>query len=269
MRIIGVMISFTIFLLASCSNDTPAITKIDSSEEEIDQNPELVEKEVESKNESKVKTTIEFYLPEETVVINLDGVSILKQYLSNVDNKRYVINKMLLTPLEIPEYESLYLLQFSCENNACSYLLLDQKDEGRSYLVADLAKFRSAIPSQDGNKLVLVFTRSDDGLTTNKVVPLDINDWETLKLEPFVSDDPDKEAKRRIGDSEDVEIKEELVFTDYRWPISLVKWKDNETLVVTVPDIEKPNKKSLKEWSESEKYTREIELKIDSKEFLQ
>ncbi|MDC3416560.1 hypothetical protein [Aquibacillus salsiterrae] len=170
------------FLLAACSNETPAITKVESDETNKEQSPVLIEKEKESKSDEEVERSIEFNLPKEQVLINLDQVTILKQYLAGITNKRFEINQMQLS--QVLDFESLYLLRFSCRQDTCSYLLLDQDGDGRSFLLEDLTKLDKIQTSSDKEKLLFTFNRVEDEIEnpSTKLLVMDLASWKPVPL---------------------------------------------------------------------------------------
>ncbi|MDL4842174.1 hypothetical protein [Aquibacillus rhizosphaerae] len=232
-----------IFFLVACSEESPTITKIDSSENNINQKPALIENELEENNDEEKELLLEFKLPNEIVTINLERVGILKNYLDGVENSQIEINNMNLLPLEIPN-ETLYLLEFSCQNNTCSYLLLDQgNDDGRSLLIADLAKYQQLIPSPDNDKLLFVFSRNSDlaDYEKNRTIIIDMNEFISI----HITNPNDKR------------------FFEYQWPFEHITWKDNTTVTITIPEVLEPDSSLLNAWLQSERETKTHTIKLD------
>ncbi|WP_138415148.1 hypothetical protein [Aquibacillus sediminis] len=233
--------------LIACSNDeqAPTIEKDDVQTEESDPKPSIVEKPKQNETDKPVKTVLEFKLPNEVVSIHLDGVPILQQYLSSVENRQQAADKMTLTPLNVPEKDDLYLLEFSCIENKCSYLLLDREQDGRSFLIADLAKFANMHVSPNQEKLLFIFNRNpfqkdNNDIVTSKIAVMDLKKWESTP----------------------VATTNHLVIRDYMWPIQNSKWLDNQTISIDIPALEGPTNETLEQWFKSNKETKTIKLNI-------
>ncbi|WP_226034547.1 hypothetical protein [Aquibacillus saliphilus] len=236
------------FFLFACSSDvSPAITKKDVVSEEANPKPELVENEIKENNEEKVQMVLEFNLPNEQVTINLDGIEILNEYLTGASNRQEQIDKMILTPVKLPEYDTLYLLQFSCYNDNCSYLLLDQKDEGRSFLLADLSKILKFAISDDNNKLLMVFRRiNEEGnliLQKDNLLVIDLDSWETLSVSTN---------------------SQEKFANNYKVPIMDANWNQDHSITISTPRLKTPTEENLIKWYESiDKTTKNQKLFIE------
>ncbi|MCT2534346.1 hypothetical protein NC661_09830 [Aquibacillus koreensis] len=238
------VIIILLFVLTACSKGSPTITKVESDEQTTTQKIALIENELEDdEDEENKELLLEFQIPNEKVTINLEHIGILKSYLVGVENPKQEIRKMRLRPLNIPNHETLYLLQFSCFENSCSYLLLDQTEDGRSYLLADLATFEKVLPSPDYSKLLFVFNKkvADTSVVKHKVV--------TIDLEEFVPIHPTQHKE---------------ISSNYQWHIASIDWNDSSTLSVSLPNIDSPDSSELIKWMESERDTKDISISFEN-----
>ncbi|WP_106497811.1 hypothetical protein [Lentibacillus sp. Marseille-P4043] len=232
-----VFICFT--LLSACSKNGSAIIKKDSPPTDPNENPELIEEE----NEDEVSEFIEFALPNEEVMINLEMVPILNSYLEATADREKAIKNMNMLQIQA-ENSEMYLLEFSCHNDFCSYLLLDQSKDNQAILVADLAKSIQSKLSPDKSKLFLQFNRATKlPLPLTDIVVIDLEQWKPLQL-------TNKTDDRQV--------------LDYNWPIITAEWMDNQKIRASLPDIAEPVSDIIQEWQQSGKKTTTIELDISS-----
>ncbi|WP_052345783.1 hypothetical protein [Paucisalibacillus sp. EB02] len=208
----GVLFFIVCFLVA-CSNSEPAIVKVNTPPEEVAKEPELIE---ELTDNEEVDEFIEFKLADEVLRVNLKQIPILSAYLHAAKDRQAVIEKMDIQQIVNKEENNIYLLEFSCLDGQCSYLLLDESSENTGLLVADLALFDHVVLSPEETKLFLKFNREPTHeLPLSNVVVIDLENWEVLPLE--------NEA-----------IVNNLF--DYHWPILSVNWIDEGTLSISIPD---------------------------------
>ncbi|WP_053074926.1 hypothetical protein [Ornithinibacillus californiensis] len=208
---LGYMLFFMLFLVA-CSNDEPAIVKVDTPPEETAEVPELIE---EVSEDEVVDEFIEFTLENEVVRVNLKQVPILNAYLQGVKNPQNVIQQMDIQKLFQQEDNDIYLLEFSCDNT-CSYLLLDQSSENTGILLADLSTFEQFILSPNETRVLVKFNReSAQDYPLSTIIVIDLKEWAVLSLEndAIVSN-----------------------MFDFNWPIIAANWIDEETISISVPE---------------------------------
>ncbi|QKY68882.1 hypothetical protein [Lentibacillus sp. CBA3610] len=229
-----------LFLLTACTEE-PVITKSDSPPEDPDREPEIIEEENDDNEE--VEEFIEFALPEEEIMINLKLVPILDSYLQAAQNKQQAIEQMTLIPIHAAD-KTLYLLEFSCQEALCSYLLLDQTEENRAYLMADLAKLTQKTMAPDNTKMLFHFDRKHSSQPPlSDIVVMDLEQWEHVTLHNQTENE---------------------VMLDYTWPILTVEWNEDISLTATVPDIIEPSPDYLNQWENTEKPTTEIEFTLNT-----
>src|SRR5690625_7487375 len=130
------IISFFALLIA-CSQEEPVILKKETNTTD-EYHPALIEEEQEDEND----TLIEFTFTEEQVMINLKNIPIFNEYLQATNDKEKAIRNMELIPIEKSD---IFLLEFSCANEHCSYLLLHPDTNNQAFLVADLAQYSQAL----------------------------------------------------------------------------------------------------------------------------
>ncbi|MFB4169522.1 hypothetical protein [Virgibacillus sp. JSM 102003] len=228
-----------LLLLAACSEE-PVIVQKDTKLVDPNQDPEFVE---EQNEDEEVDQYIEFALPEEEVMINLEMVPILDAYLQATQSRQQALEKMNMFRISATD-KNLYLLEFSCHDELCSYLLLDQTMDNQAYLVADLAKYIQAKVSPENTKILLRFNRN---LKTpspySNIAVIDLEEWELL---PLVNETNDKDL------------------LNYKWPILAANWVDDDTISVFHPDITEPSPENIKKWQESERPTVSTNLTLNA-----
>lgn len=209
-----------IVLIVSCTDNMESdIEHVIPDPENTKSEPELIKEET----EDDVEEYIEFFLDDEQVTINLRAMPILNNYLQGTSNRRKTIEEMELTRIYSDE-ESIYLLEFSCNNALCSYIVLNQNRENPSFLVADLARMLEIKVSPDKSKLLFLFERDTGPSQALKdIVVIDIEDWSQLPL---------------VNETTDEQI------LNYKWPLKEVEWLDDETISVIRPDSIEPENPS-------------------------
>ncbi|WP_090869448.1 hypothetical protein [Oceanobacillus limi] len=229
---------FTFVLLSSCSSDEPVLVKKKTTLPHSQENPELIEQ----KNEDEeVNEFIEFTLDDEVVMLNLNLVPILNQYLHAVSDRNKKIEEMNIQRIHQKVTNSIYLLEFSCHNSLCSYLLFDQNKDNTGHLVADLANLIHAKLSPDHSKLLLQFNRESNlPLPVTHLVVLNLEEWQPVKLE---------------NEHTDTQL------LHYKWPILGLDWVNNETISVVIPDIIEPTPEMINNWQNELEITTTILLK--------
>jgi hypothetical protein len=203
-----------IILLTACSKSQPAIVKVDTPTNDLTSEPELIE---EVTDNEKVDEFIEFPLDDEVVRVNLKQIPILRAYLQASKDPKSVIEKMKIERLYSKENNDIYLLEFSCTDMGCSYLLLDESTENTGFLLADLASYETSLISPDESRLLVKFTRNREAeLPLSDVVVIDLINWQSLSLK-----------------SEEINYS----VLDFSWPISAVTWIDDDTVSLSVPEM--------------------------------
>jgi hypothetical protein len=204
---------FLFLILSACSKSEPAIVKVDPPSEVVTKEPELVE---EVSDNEEVDEYIEFKLDDEVLRLNLKQIPILNAYLHAARDRQAIIEKMDIHRIIDKEENDIYLLEFSCQDNECSYLLLNQNIQNAGFLVADFATFENFILSPEESKLLLKFNReSNQDYPLSNIVVIDLEKWEILGLK-----------NNTITNN----------LFDYNWPIFSANWVDEETIAIAVPD---------------------------------
>src|SRR5690625_92551 len=236
-RILFVSLLFVTLLSIGCSQEDPVMIKQETNETEPSHKPEFVE---EKNEDNETHAFIEFSLPEEQVKLNLKMIPILNQYLQTVQDRDQTIKEMNLIPVH-PDYDTLYLLEFSCYDQSCSYILIDQSKDNRSHLIADLSQYIQIQFSPNMKKLFLQFNRvKDDTMSLGHIVVVDLQDWELLK--PVEQSPP---------------------ILHYEHALLEVDWEDDERIAVVVPDFSKLAEASTESWNEADNPTESVILKFD------
>ncbi|UFU00853.1 hypothetical protein KO561_07950 [Radiobacillus kanasensis] len=244
-RFIVFVFIFFIVLLTACSSDKEeaAVTKETIATGSTVNEEPVLEERTENSDEEK-KMYLEFTIPNEQVTINLDYVPILDQYLQGLEDKQQAIQQMELMKMEVPEMQPYYLLEFSCYENRCSYMLLDQSEEGRSFLLTDMAKFKQSSISPEKTMMMLLFERQESKkekqISTHKVMVFDLQEWKPVPIE-----------------SEDYPL-------DYTLPIQQASWVDNERIKLSLADFTQLENPSTEGWFQSEKPVKQIEINLNN-----
>lgn len=227
---------FSVILLCiGCSNNEPVMTKLENQQSEPTENPELVE---ENGEENETNEFIDFFLPEERVSINLKMVPILEQYLYAVQDRERAVNNMNLFPIHT-ENNTLYLLEFSCKNESCSYILIDQSKDNPAYLVADLANFIQFEFSPNMEKIFFKFNRKTDfPISLTHIIIIDLNTWTKLQPHPASS-------------------------LNFSRPILDVSWVDDENISLVLPLISELTQENIQEWDRLNNPTETIILQLE------
>ncbi len=244
-KLLKFIIPIILFIITGCSsNDNPAIVKEEITGDKEKKSVTLVEETREEDPESK-QMKIEFTLETEQLIIDLNQTPILKSYLSQINNKKKVIEQMTINKLDIATSKSLYILAFAESEGMHSYLLLDPDGEGRSYLLTDQANFLEIKQSPDGSKLLFNFERATEDQTwkTNKLIIMDLKKWQSISL---------------INNDETVN----LSVGEFKWPIFAFSWADDATVLLTLPLIEEPTTEELAQWFNSEQLTQQIPFSL-------
>ncbi|HLS61025.1 MAG TPA: hypothetical protein VK044_07845 [Virgibacillus sp.] len=230
-------ILFFAFFIA-CSKEEPIIMKKEMKTTDEHQ-PALIEEE----KEDEVDALIEFTFPEEQVIINLKNIPILNEYLQATNDKEKAIRNMDLIPIETEEND-IFLLEFSCENEHCSYLLLHQDTKNQAYLVADLARYSQVLFSPDHNKALLKFDRNADSAESlTDLIVIDIQNWQQIQLLT-----PE-------------EINTQIL--NFQWPITANHWIDNQSISVSVPMFSELDDELISQEKEIENQTTDITFYLD------
>ncbi|MEC5425135.1 hypothetical protein QGM71_16740 [Virgibacillus sp. C22-A2] len=213
-------------VITACQNREPVIEKVDAIPEKPNSEPELVEQ----VKEEEVEEFIEFYLDDEQITINLQAVPILKEYLHTTKDRRKATEQMRFERIYNKE-QSVYLLEFSCSNDKCSYLAFNQTKDNQAHLIADLAKSVDAVISPEATKILFIFERSNKSLPQplTNIVVIDIDNWDIV---PLVNETTNRDI------------------LNFNWPLATVEWKDDDSISVTKPALLEPDDEPHYEWQE-------------------
>lgn len=238
-----IVLFIILIIVSACQTEEPVIVKQDiSSPDDPIKEPELLEKE--NNKDEVVEEFIEFSIPNEKIVVNLTRVPILKEYIHTMDNKEDVISKMNLVPINT-DFGNIYLLEFSCDNELCSYLLFNQNEDNQAFLIADLAKHKYTSLSPDNKKLLFKFNRNTSyPIGLSNLIVVDLENWSIHSLY-------NKEDKS-------------LDVLHYKYPIITAEWVDEQTITIAIPDVtDNTNNESLLDWSKNGSPTVEYTLYLN------
>ncbi|MFC4556919.1 hypothetical protein ACFO3D_01695 [Virgibacillus kekensis] len=230
------MVLGLMLFLVACANEQ-TIMKNESPPKDPQQNPEIVEQE--DKDKEEVNQFIKFTLPDEQLMINLEMVPILNAYLIASPNREQTIREMNMKPVSANEREY-YLLEFSCDNDLCSYLFMNQAaDKSQAYLVADMAKLVETEVSPENNRIMFHFNREQKNLSVpfSDIAVIDLENWEMASIKNETDDN------NRL---------------DFEWQTVTADWADNETITALQPALMEPTPESFKRWQKNGKPTEEV-----------
>ncbi|RLL45164.1 hypothetical protein D8M04_09900 [Oceanobacillus piezotolerans] len=217
-----------LFLFGCSPSNDSVIQKADSEDPPNTKNEstELVEKD---------KTLV---IPafNKNVQINLDDIPILEQYLNGFPNPNDKMEEMNLIPLPINN-ESLYLLEFACSRDLCSYMLINEESISSSFLVTDLAKYKQTILSPNETKMILQFSRNYSKNEEQHHIAL-------VNMETFERIIPEENKKRST--------------LNYTRPFKSIEWLDEQTISITTSSMEEVELKTINEADDVITYTFHI-----------
>lgn len=236
---------FTI-LMSSCSNQQSIIMREDVEPRQDEPSVDLIDHIQESQNEVPDRL-LEFRLDNQLITLNVDRIPILSNYLAQHADLDQVTQGMELIPVMPDQHNTIFLLAFACNNQTCSYLLINtEKDE--SQLLADQAKLVEIIPSPDSEKVIFIFNRNfvDSPRYANKLIVYNLQTWQEHILTETESEN------KHMG------------LHAFRWPILNVEWFNDSEIMVELPDIEQSTITEIQAWFESdERPINELMTSID------
>lgn len=225
-------------LLVACSSDEPVIEKKSSKPDHPEEEPELIE---EVNGDEKV-SFIEFSLLDEQIKINLNMVPILNDYIEASASTEDAIQKMNIERVHDTN-QKLYVLSFSCNDDLCSYILLDRNNGKQAILLADIASLVQITPSPDDSRLLVEFERKTSSpLPLTDIIVIDTEKWEKLKLENETND---------------------MDLLDFTWPLLGAEWSEDDHIRISKPEIDEPTEKHILEWEGSDQPTTDILFLVD------
>ncbi|SEN65757.1 hypothetical protein SAMN04488134_101574 [Amphibacillus marinus] len=228
-----ILIGISLLVLIACSNKQPVIVQ-EELNEHAEESTELIEEEIDSgEEESDIQQFVEFTLIDRQISLHIDQIPIISNYLAQHRDRNQAINEMQLTQINEEGFESLFLLNFACQDNACSNLLLNTDTE-QSKLLADQSDILAIQPSPDRSKLLITYQRpqSLQEWDLNRLMVFDLDSWSEVKLT-----------------SDNLTL---TGFQTFQWPIFSAEWQDDENIQIEIPNVNQPDSESLTEWFESE-----------------
>ncbi|MBH0228903.1 hypothetical protein [Halobacillus yeomjeoni] len=170
-----------ILVLTGCQNYQP-IAEATTTEQEPSTEP-IQEKE--KQKESDTIPELNLHINEKTYTITQKSYPILYRYVSGFENPEKQLNALNYSPL----LEDQYLIEFACQNNTCSHIVLDFHLE-TSFLLNDLSVLKSFDWSTDKRFISFLFERSNnDGVKKHHLAIMDLYTLEPASLE-LVEDEP-------------------------------------------------------------------------------
>lgn len=219
-----------LLFIVGCEKEEPPFVKIDSKEENTQK--------VNTTQPKKERTSIKLQFEDQQIKINLNSVPILKEYITTSKDPEKLIQQMRIIPLNTSVLH-IYLLEFSCVNTSCSYLLLNEQQDKKTVLLTDMASFIQSISSADQQKTLLHFQREGDyDIQNSKVIAVDMKDGKFMKITPERTD----------------------FKLNYNWPLMDIEWGDDQTIHAKIPAVE--NIAELETWQDKGAQTEDLTLNI-------
>lgn len=168
----------------------------------------------------------------------LEDIPILQNYISGSSTPKLDIQRLTATSVIQDEHKQVILLHFSCGNKMCSHILVEKENEKiTSINVEESSIFQTTKITDDQYYLGIKFGRNEGNINFNNIVLIDLK---TFKVVPF----------------------QESNYLNYSYPILSYRFYD-KSVILTIPDINKPTKEAIINWIESGKKDKKIkEVKV-------
>jgi len=224
----SLIIIISMIVLTACSDSNDAvIEKVESAEATEMKEPVFIEELDEE--EEQIDQFIEFSLEEEQLTINLEKVPILEHFLEGAKNRNEALEQMVMQRLPIENYQ-IYLLEFSCVNEKCSYIIFNQDERNSAMLLADVSTYSTYYVSPNQQNLMIEFIREQDNVPMSHLIPIDIDEWSRVSLIMSEGDD---------------------TIIEYTRPITGVEWINDHEITVQTPHIDDFTPETYRSWNES------------------
>lgn len=231
MKLLHILIFIVFMIVLTACSDTGSsdavIEKVESAAATEKKEPVLIE-EVDEEEE-QIDQFIEFFLEDEQLTINLEKVPILDHYLEGAKNRNEAIKKMVIQRLPIEDHQ-IYLLEFSCVNERCSYIVFNQNERNSAMLLADVSTYSAYYISPNERNLIFEFIREKDNVPMTHLIPIDLNQWSLVSL--------------NMSDGDDTII-------EYTTPITEVEWINDQEISIQTPNIDDLTSETYQSWDAS------------------
>lgn len=187
--------------------------------------------------ETEAKEVVTIPFDTKQVTIPVDSIPALREYLAqyNPQERREEINRIVIRDLPSKTAGAFADIGYSCGTKLCSHVLVQIKD-GKGIKTLPLREgsiFQEAYFSPDESKLAILFGRNEaTEFVRNVVVFVD-----AAKLEEMKIVDPSDPVRQLVSDD------------SFIWPIRDLKWLDNKTVTLTVPDLTDSSYEALVNWN--------------------
>ncbi|MFP3387386.1 hypothetical protein [Brevibacillus sp. SIMBA_040] len=205
-----------------------------------------------TETEAKEVVTIPFETKQ--VTIPVDSIPALREYLDQYDTqeRQEEINRIVIQDFPSKTAGSFADIGYSCGTKLCSHVLVQIKDDNeiKTLPLREGSIFQKAYFSPDESKLVILLGRNEGTeFVRNLVVFVD-----AAKLEEMKIVDPS-------------DLVRQLVSVDsFMWPIRDLKWLDNKTVALTVPDLTDSSYESLALWSNKGGPVKKLQVVLDTQQ---
>ncbi|WP_312110567.1 hypothetical protein [Brevibacillus reuszeri] len=188
------------------------------------------------------------------VSIAVDDIPALHEYLKDYDQEKWQVELGRIFTQTIPSETAGMLadIGYSCGTKLCSHVLVQLKDDQTKTLpLLEGSIFQAAYFSPDESKLAILLGRNEGtDIIRNHVVFVDVSKLEEINIpEPKQS-----------------ELVKQLVSPDsFHWPIRNLKWLDNQSVSLTVPELEDSSYEALSNWNKTNGLSKLLQLSVDNK----
>ncbi|MED1856007.1 hypothetical protein [Brevibacillus reuszeri] len=188
------------------------------------------------------------------VSIAVDDIPALREYLKEFDQEKRQIELSRIYTQAIPSESAGMLadIGYSCGTKLCSHVLVQLKDDQTKTLpLCEGSIFQAAYFSPDESKLAVLLGRNEGAdIIRNHVVFVDVSKLEEINI-------PEQKQSERV---------KQLVSPDsFHWPIRDLKWLDDQSVSLTVPELEDSSYETLANWNKTNGPSKEVQISVDNK----
>lgn len=201
--------------------------------------------------EAEAKEVVTIPFDTKQVTIPVDSIPALREYLAqyNPQERQEEINRIVIQDFPSKSAGAFADIGYSCGTKLCSHVLVQIKDgnEIKALPLREGSIFQEAYFSPDESKLAILFGRNEGTeFVRNIVVFVDATKLEEIKIV-----DPSDPVRQLISDD------------SFIWPIRDLKWLDNETLTLTVPDLTDSSYEAIVNWNRENGPAKKLQVVLD------
>lgn len=202
--------------------------------------------------ETEAKEVVTIPFDTKQVTIPVDRIPALREYLDqyNPQERKEEINRIVIQDFPSKTAGSFADIGYSCGTKLCSHVLVHVNDnnEIKTLPLREGSIFQKASFSPDESKLAILLGRNEGTeFVRNLVVFVD-----AAKLEEIKIIDPSDPIRQLVS------------VDSFIWPIRDLKWLDNKTVALTVPDLTDSSYESLALWSNKGGPVKKLQVVLDT-----